>query len=314
MYLTCYKKIRQEKGKTDRVELSMVKSMTGFGRSEFNDGQRKMTVEIKSVNHRFLDITIRMPKKLNFFESNIRAVLKNYIQRGKVDVFITYEDFKENTNILKYNQELAREYWNYFEKMSNQFRIANNVTIMDLAKCPEVFTMEEQVLDEDTIWNLLEQTVSKAASQLAETRKTEGEHLKKDMISKLDGMLVHVNYIESRAPELLLEYRTNLENKVKELLSGVPIDEARIITEVTIYADKICVDEEVVRLKSHIQNVKTILNEQEGVGRKLDFMAQEMNREANTILSKSSDMEITNRAIELKTEIEKVREQIQNIE
>lgn len=292
----------------------MVKSMTGFGRCELSDGQRKMTVEMKSVNHRFLDIMIKMPKKLNFFEANIRTVLKKYIQRGKVDVFILYEDLTENTNVLKYNHELAKEYLMYFEKMSNQFRLENNITVADLAKFPEVLTMEEQSIDEESLWSLLEKAVTDAAVRLVETRNAEGENLRQNLIAKLERMLVHVDYIESHSPELVLEYRTNLENKVKELLDGTAIDDSRIVTEVTIYADKICVDEEIVRLRSHIQNVKTILNEQEGVGRKLDFMAQEMNREANTILSKSTNMEITNRAIELKTEIEKIREQIQNIE
>lgn len=292
----------------------MVKSMTGFGRCELNDGQRKITVEIKSVNHRFLDITIKIPKKLNFFEANLRTLLKKYIQRGKVDVFILYEDLTEKTSVLKYNQELAKEYWSYFEKMANQFRIQNNITIADLAKFPEVFTMEEQGIDEESLWSLLEKAMMEAAAKLVETRRVEGENLRQDMLAKLDGMLIHVDYIEKRSPELIAEYRINLKNKVKELLDGAQLEDSRIATEVTIYADKICVDEEVVRLKSHIQNVKTILDEQEGVGRKLDFMAQEMNREANTILSKSNDMEITNRAIELKTEIEKIREQIQNIE
>lgn len=292
----------------------MVKSMTGFGRCELNDGQRKITVEIKSVNHRFLDITIKIPKKLNFFEANLRTLLKKYIQRGKVDVFILYEDLTEKTSVLKYNQELAKEYWSYFEKMANQFRIQNNITIADLAKFPEVFTMEEQGIDEESLWSLLEKAMMEAAAKLVETRRIEGENLRQDMLAKLDGMLIHVDYIEKRSPELIAEYRINLKNKVKELLDGAQLEDSRIATEVTIYADKICVDEEVVRLKSHIQNVKTILDEQEGVGRKLDFMAQEMNREANTILSKSNDMEITNRAIELKTEIEKIREQIQNIE
>ncbi len=302
------------KEKKGGLEHFMIKSMTGFGRCELNDGQRKITVEIKSVNHRFLDMTIKIPKKLNFFEANIRTLLKKYIQRGKIDVFILYEDLTEHTSVLKYNQELAKEYWLYFEKMANQFRIVNNVTVVDLAKFPEVFTMEEQEIDEESLWTRLEEAITEAAVKLVEARNREGENLRQDMLMKLDGMLDHVNYIEERSPELIAEYQINLKNKVKELLDGVQPDDARIITEVTIYADKICVDEEVVRLKSHIQNVKKILSEQEGVGRKLDFMAQEMNREANTILSKSNDMEITNRAIELKTEIEKIREQIQNIE
>ena len=177
--------------------------MTGFGRCEWNDGQRKITVEIKSVNHRFLDMMIKVPKKLNFFEANIRTLLKKYIQRGKVDVFILYEDLTENTNVLKYNQELAKEYWLYFEKMANQFRIVNNITIADLAKFPEIFTMEEQGIDEESLWNLLERAVTEAVQKLIETRKAEGENLRQDMLAKLDGMLAHVDYIERRFPELI---------------------------------------------------------------------------------------------------------------
>lgn len=292
----------------------MVKSMTGFGRCEQSDTQRKITVEIKSVNHRYFDLTIKMPKKFNIFESNIRTVLKQYIQRGKVDVFITYEDLSEYINVLHYNSELAKEYMRCFEKMANQFGITNDVTVSDLARYPDVLTMEEQTIDEQSLSPLLEQAVLGAAQKLLEARKAEGENLRQNLLEKLDMMLAKVDEIEVRTPKLLAEYRTNLENKVKELLQGASFDDSRIITEVTLYADKICIDEEVVRLKSHIQNVKAMLNEQESVGRKLDFMAQEMNREANTILSKSNDMEIIECAVNLKTEIEKIREQIQNIE
>lgn len=292
----------------------MLKSMTGFGRCEQSDGQRKITVEIKAVNHRYLDAAVKMPKKLNFFEAGIRTCLKNYVQRGKIDIFISYEDLSEHTVSLTYNQELAREYMHYFNKMAEQFGIENDVKVTALAGCPEVLVMEEQSMDEKSVWNLLKQTVEGALERLVESRILEGENLKGDLCGKLDGMLLHVDYIEERSPKLIREYRQRLEEKVKELLEGSPIEEGRIAAEVTIYADKICVDEELVRLRSHIVNVKSALLEGDGVGRKLDFLAQEMNREANTILSKSNDLDITNRAIELKTEIEKIREQIQNIE
>lgn len=292
----------------------MVKSMTGFGRCEQSDGQRKITVEMKAVNHRYLDAAIKMPKKLNFFEAGIRSCLKKYVQRGKVDIFITYEDLSENTASLTYNQELAKEYMGYFAKMAEQFGIENDIRVSALAKCPEVLVMEEQNMDEESIWSLLEKTVNGALESFVETRIREGENLKRDLCEKLDGMLEHVDYIEERSPQLIAEYRKKLEDKVKELLESTQIEENRIAAEVTIYADKICVDEEIVRLRSHIMNVKAVLAEGDGVGRKLDFMAQEMNREANTILSKANDLAITNRAIELKTEIEKIREQIQNIE
>ena len=288
--------------------------MTGFGRCERSDGQRKITVEIKAVNHRYLDVAIKMPKKLNFFEAGIRTCLKKYVQRGKVDIFISYEDLSENTASLTYHDKLAKEYMYYFALMAEQFGIENDIRVSGLAKCPEVLVMEEQPMDEKTIWNLLEGCVEGALENLVESRLLEGNNLKEDLCKKLDGMLVHVDYITERSPGLLLEYRSKLEEKVKELLEGSQIEEGRIAAEVTLYADKICVDEELVRLRSHITGVKSALLEEDGVGRKLDFMAQEMNREANTILSKSGGLDITNHAIELKTEIEKIREQIQNIE
>ncbi len=292
----------------------MLKSMTGFGRSEKTDGKRKIIVEIKSVNHRYLDTNIKIPKKLNCFEAGVRVCLKNYIQRGKIDIYIVYEDLTENTICLKYNEGLAREYIAYAKEIAQQFDIKNDVTVKEIMGYPEVFTMEEKTIDEDSLWILLEQAIMEALEKLIETRIQEGENLKRDLCQKLDNMLSHVLYVEERSPEILLEYREKLENKVKELLHGSDLEEDRIMTEVTLYADKICVDEEVVRLKSHIENMRAALLEGNGVGRKLDFLAQEMNREANTILSKSNDLAITNRAIDLKTEIEKVREQIQNIE
>ena len=292
----------------------MIKSMTGFGRCELQEADRKITVEMKSVNHRYLDVTIKMPKKLNFFEAAIRNELKNYIQRGKVDIFITYEDYTESNVCVKYNKELAAEYLEYLNQMAKEFSLDNDVRVSTLSRFPEIFTMEEQTIDEETLWNLLDRAVRGAAEGFVETRIKEGENLKDDLCQKLNGMLEHVVFITERSPEIIEEYKTKLTDKVKELLEDSQIDENRLLQEVTIYADKVCVDEELVRLKSHIEAMRDALLQGGSIGRKLDFIAQEMNREANTILSKSGDLEITNRAIELKTEIEKVREQIQNIE
>lgn len=292
----------------------MIKSMTGFGRYEAVTDECKLSVEIKAVNHRYLDLSIKMPKKFNYFEAAMRTLLKDYIQRGKVDVFITYEDYTEEQVSLKYNSSLAAEYMEKFEAMASQFGIKNDVTVAALARCPEVLTMEQVPEDEDRIWALLENVLKKAAEGFVDTRVREGENLKKDLLGKLDSMLSLVDYIEKRSPMVIDEYRRKLEDKVKELLRNSSIDDARILTEVTIFADKICVDEETVRLRSHIEGMKKELTEGGSVGRKLDFIAQEMNRESNTILSKSSDLEISDRAVILKTEIEKVREQIQNIE
>ena len=292
----------------------MIKSMTGFGRCEVAENNRKFTVEMKSVNHRYLDVNIKMPKALNFFESAIRSELKNYIARGKVDVFITYEDFSENTSTVRYNREAAAEYLAYLRQMAADFGLDDDIRVSTLSKYPEVFTLEEAGVDEEELWKELQKAVDGAAGLFVESRITEGEHLKLDLLEKLDGMLKLVDVIEERSPQIVADYRCRLEEKVKELLGDSTIDENRILTEVTIFADKVCVDEELVRLRSHIETMKNVLLEGGSVGRKLDFIAQEMNREANTTLSKSNDLEISNCAIELKTDIEKVREQIQNVE
>ena len=292
----------------------MVKSMTGFGRCEISEGDRKMTVEMKSVNHRYLDVAIKMPKKLNFFESAIRSLLKTYIQRGKVDVFITYEDLSEANTTLRYNQALAAEYLKYLNQMAEEFHLEQDVKVSALSRYREVLVMEEVQEDEEELWKLLEKAVKGACEQFVETRIREGENLKRDLLIKLDELLEHVAYVEERSPQIVAEYREKLTEKVKELLADTQMEESRIAAEVTIYADKICVDEEIVRLKSHIKHTKETLEKEDSVGRKLDFIAQEMNREANTILSKANDLEVSNHAIELKTGIEKVREQIQNIE
>lgn len=288
--------------------------MTGFGRSEIINSDRKIIVEIKAVNHRYCDLNIKMPKKLSFLEASMRDYLKKYIQRGKVDIFITYEDYTESGISVKYNADIAKEYVKYLQQMSNEFGIPNTVNTTVLSKFPDVFSLEEQPVDEEALWKILKEALDAAATQFVETRIQEGENLKKDLISKLEGMQEKVNYIENNSPPLVMQYREKLERKVHELLESTVIDEARIATEVTIYADKICVDEETVRLKSHIESTKQTLIEGGSVGRKLDFIAQEMNREANTILSKANSLVISDCAIELKTEIEKVREQIQNIE
>lgn len=294
--------------------IDMIKSMTGFGRCEVQKDSRKFTVELKSVNHRYLDVNIRMPKKLNFFENAIRTLLKSYANRGKVDIFITYEDLSQTQVSVKYNAALAAEYMKYLKQMEEEFGLENDVRVSTLSRYPEVFTMEEQSEDEEELWNGLKEALEGAFTQFVETRKTEGENLKKDITSKLDLLSEQIGFIEERSPQIVAEYRAKLEDKMKELLADTQIEESRIASEVILFADKICTDEEVVRLKSHISHMRNTLEEKDEIGRKLDFIAQEMNREANTILSKANDIEVSDRAISLKTEIEKIREQIQNIE
>lgn len=293
----------------------MIKSMTGFGRCEVMEGERKFTVEMKGVNHRYLDTNIRMPKKLNFFETAIRNLLKKSVQRGKVDIFITYEDLSESQVSLKYNATLAEEYLTYLKKMEEQFSLENDIRVSTLSRYPEVLTMEEQAIDEEELWKGLQKALNGAVEKFVETRALEGENLKNDLTDKLTHMLELVSRIEERSPEIIAEYKEKLEARVKELLDDAQLEESRVAAEVVIFADKMCTDEEIVRLKSHVVHMKeTLASDENGVGRKLDFIAQEMNREANTILSKANDLEVSNIGIELKTEIEKVREQIQNIE
>lgn len=292
----------------------MVKSMTGFGRFEVTEAERKMIVEIKSVNHRYLDLNVKLPKKLNFFETDIRNLLKGYIERGKVDVYITYEDYSESSVCVKYNRDLAKEYLSKLQEIKEEFQLNEDFGAAALSRYPDVFVMEEQAVDEEQLWKMLEAALKGAIAQFTESRIREGEHLKQDIIVKLERMLKNVIFIEERSPEILREYRKKLTDKVKELLEDNSVDENRILTEVTIFADKICVDEETVRLRSHVEHMKKDLEAGGSLGRKLDFLAQEMNREANTILSKANDITISECGIELKTDIEKVREQIQNIE
>lgn len=292
----------------------MIKSMTGFGRAEVLEGNTKFTVELKSVNHRYLDVNIKMPKKLNFFESAIRNLLKEYMERGKVDLFITYEDFSENTGSLKLNKALAGEYLEYLKDLAETYGLENDIRVSTLSRYPEVLTLEEQNIDEQELWSVLEKALRAACEKFVESRMAEGENLKNDLLAKLDDILKCVDFIEEKSPELLKDYRTRLEDKIKEVLGNTQLDESRIATEVTIYADKICVDEETVRLRSHVNSAKDTLIKGGSVGRRLDFILQEMNRESNTILSKTNSIEISDTGIELKTNIEKVREQIQNLE
>ena len=292
----------------------MIRSMTGYGRSELQNDSFRIAVEIKSDNNRYLDINIKMPRILNPLEAQIRKELKKYMERGKVDVFISYQDLSESNMEVKYNARIAREYWNYLSQMAEEFGIENDVRVSSLARFPDVLAMEEEPVDPEGIWENLQQVLIDAAKMFDETRVREGEFLRNDLNGKLDEMMGHVEFISGRAPGLIETYRKNLQDKVTELLEGANIDDTRIAQEVTIYADKVCVDEELVRLCSHIEATRQELKRSGSIGRKLDFIAQEMNRESNTILSKTDDREVSDHAIELKTSVEKIREQVQNIE
>ena len=291
-------------------------SMTGFGRAEKVTDEYRLQVEIKSVNHRYLDLSIKLPRKLNCLEAQLRQILRGYMERGKTDIYISYEDYSEGCRKLLYNKEIAGEYLRYLQQMSDEFGLKNEVSASVLGRFPEVFAMEESSGDEGKLLSLLEPVAREAFANFRASRVEEGERLREDLLRKLSAMEVFVKEIESLSPSVVDSYRQRLYDRLKETLAdtGFSADEARIVTEVTIYSDKVCTDEEMVRLKSHIASMKQKLAKGGPCGRELDFIAQEMNREANTTLSKANSLSVADTAIALKTEIEKVREQVQNIE
>lgn len=292
----------------------MVKSMTGYGHYEKVTGEYKVTVEIKSVNHRYCDMGIKLPKKFNALEGKIRSIMKEYVSRGKVDIYISFDDYTDRDVRVQYHEKLAQDYVQIVRQAQETFGLGRELAADSLIRFPEVVSLEEDNKDIEAYFPVIESAVRAAGEKFLETRKAEGEHLQKDIFSKLDYISGLVSFVEERSPKILEEYREKIKNKVAELLGGEKVDENVLAAELVIYADKVCVDEETVRLRSHIQNMEETLRQEEAVGRKLDFIAQEMNREANTILSKANDKEMSGNAIELKTEIEKIREQIQNIE
>ena len=292
----------------------MIKSMTGFGRAEEITDNYKLSVEIKSVNHRYLDLNIKMPRRFFPFEADIRNIVKEYVSRGKVDLFINYLDFKDKAGGVYLNKNIVEKYLDIGLELCKEYKIVDDLKVSHLLQLPDVISIDEPELDEDEIKSRLFTVLKKACKVFLSTREAVGEKLFTDMSSKLKVLADTTENIDKRYPEVLEEYKAKLTLKVNELLSGASIEENRIATEVTLFADKIGIDEEVVRLFSHIKAMNDEMKLDTGIGRKLDFLAQEMNREANTILSKSTDLNIADYAIILKTEIEKIREQIQNIE
>ncbi|SDZ80810.1 TIGR00255 family protein [Pseudobutyrivibrio sp. ACV-2] len=292
----------------------MVRSMTGYGKGFAENEDARVTIEMKSVNHRYLDLNIKLPKKLNFLESQVRNKISESIFRGKVDVYITLNEHSDACYQVSVNDAIALKYYESISAMAEKLGIDNDMKASSISRLPDVIELEEVEADEDSLKALVNEALDVCLSQFIEARIAEGNRLEKDLIAKMDEMLVLVDKLEQRSPKIIEEYRTRLTAKVNELLADSHIDEGRIAQEVVIYADKICIDEEMVRLKSHVDETKSVFDLDKEVGRKLDFLAQELNREANTILSKSTDVEIADIGITLKTLIEKVREQIQNIE
>lgn len=296
----------------------MVYSMTGFGRGEAADARYKITAEIKTVNNRYLDMNVRMPRIIGMFDAEIRALVKKRLTRGKTDVFISLEDIGETAGAVGYNAQIAGEYIRTMREMAAEFGITDDISVSVIARMPDVFKPEESETDEDAMRVLITQAVDAALKKLNEARAKEGAYLAEDMLGKLREIRGHLDYIKLRAPEITAVYEEKLRERIGQLLDDKQIDEGRLLTEVAIFADKTSVDEELVRLSSHIDTFESALRGEagtgDGIGRKLDFIIQEMNREANTTLSKSPDMAISEHAVEIKTGIEKIREQIQNIE
>lgn len=292
----------------------MIKSMTGFGRFECANRDYKVSVEIKSVNHRYCDLNIKQPKKFSAFENDIRNIAKQYAARGKIDIYINYEDYTAGASSVMYNPSVAKGYMNAITKASEEFGIEPCITSSLLVRFPDVIVLGDDEKNANEEFIIIKDALHKACMQFQISREKEGQNLYNDIRTKLKSILEIVSQVEERSPEIVSEYRQKLQDKVTELLGSTKIDEGILATEITVFADKICVDEETVRLRSHIANMESTLSKDESVGRKLDFIAQEMNREANTILSKANDVKLSGLAIDLKTGIEKIREQIQNIE
>ena len=292
----------------------MIRSMTGYGTAEKVTETLRFTVEMKAVNNRFLDLNIRMPRQFAALESRVRAVLKEYIQRGKVDVYITVEDLSESGATVLYQPEVARQYYAHLRQIAADFGLEERISVTALAGYPDVLRIQEEESDAEALWEPLKEAVAAAAARFVEAREKEGAFLKADILGKLAEMEEHLDFIRKEAPAVVERYRQNLYQKVRQLLGEVSLEEGRLLQEVTIYADGVGIDEEIVRFASHVQAMRDILEKEENVGRKMDFLAQEMNREANTILSKSDDFAVSEHAIELKPGVEKIREQVQNME
>ena len=293
----------------------MIKSMTSFGRAQGEEGKGYLfSIEMKSVNNRYLDLNIRMPKFMILLEEEIRKIINTRLNRGKVDVFINYKSYEKASAMPKLNLEVAKGYYNCLNELQKEFNIENDITVSKLANFPEVLTLEEKEENLDEVLKEIKPLIETSLDKMLDMRIREGEKLKEDILIKLDAIEEKVKIIENFAEDLPKTYKQKLEERLSELTKGLNVDEERIAVEVAIFADKVAIDEEVIRLKSHIGQMRKTLNLEEPVGRKLDFIVQEMNRETNTIGSKANDINITNIVIDIKNLIEKIREQVQNIE
>lgn len=292
----------------------MIKSMTGFGRAQETVDGMTVTVELKSVNHRYFEFTAKVPRTYGFLEEKLKSFLNARVSRGKMECYVSIENLEESDMEVVVNPSLAKGYVDALRTLSETFGLKEDYSAISIAKFSDVLTLRKAPADEEKIWNAVQAVTELAAERFVAMRETEGEKLRADILSKADTILEHVSFVESRSPQTVREYHEKLRQRMEELLENTQVDEQRLLTEAAIFADKVAVDEETVRLRSHISQLREFLDADEPIGRKLDFLVQEMNRESNTIGSKAQDVEIAKRVIAIKAEVEKIREQVQNIE
>ena len=292
----------------------MIKSMTGFGRAQETVDGMTVTVELKSVNHRYFEFTAKVPRTYGFLEEKLKSFLNARVSRGKMECYVSIENLEESDMEVVVNPSLAKGYVDALRTLSETFGLKEDYSAISIAKFPDVLTLRKAPADEEKIWNAVQKVTELAVERFVTMRETEGEKLRADILSKADTILEHVAFVESRSPQTVREYHEKLRQRMEELLENTQVDEQRLLTEAGIFADKVAVVEETVRLRSHISQLREFLNANEPIGRKLDFLVQEMNRESNTIGSKAQDVEIAKRVIAIKAEVEKIREQVQNIE
>ena len=292
----------------------MIRSMTGYGSAEEILGGRNIRVEIKSVNHRYFEYTARVPRNCGFLEDRLKRLLSGTISRGKVEVGVTVQTVEGVDEEISINRDVVKNYVEALRSVKNEFDLTDDLSLSSIAKLPDVFTVVKAETDEEALWSDIESVAKKALAAFVEGREAEGERLKADVLQKIAFIEEKVSFIEERSPETVKEYRARLYDKMREVLENNQIDEGRILQEAAVYADKVAVDEETVRLRSHMQELRKTLDKSEPIGKSLDFRIQEVNRETNTIGSKCSDAAIADTVIEMKNTIEKIREQIQNIE
>lgn len=294
--------------------LSMIRSMTGFGRGEHQLDGREFQVEIKTVNHRYSDVFIKMPRQVGFMEDKVRELVSKAVSRGKIDVYITYNNTGEDAKSVVFDEPLAKTYISAVEALRDKFGLKDDITVSLISRYPDVMKVEQTQEDEERLWEILRVSVGKALDSLVAMRENEGEGLKTDLLARTDYIERILKEIGQRAPEIVRDYKTKLEARIKDIMEQQAVDENRLAMEIALFADRCSIDEETVRLASHLGQMRETLSLQQPVGRKLDFIIQEMNREINTIGSKANDLSITRNVVEIKSEIEKLREQIQNIE